>query len=204
MKRNLTSMLGIVTLQGGAIDLFRARFEVEEGSIRFTDPWSLDPELDIRATTTKRGERITLRITGRAGAPNLLLSSEEGKSQVEILKLLLGAGAPGETGDTADLAALARRYAAQELGTVIAEMLGARTDLEIEPFPASAEGERFLFRVGKRLGERLELNYFKGERSEDGDAIEARLRLGGGLTLRARQNQDGSQSAGFRFRKEFH
>lgn len=196
----LPGVLGTVTFNRGTIDLLLHEFEITGGSVNFTQPYELNPGIDITATTEVKDELITLRITGSADAPNLLLSSETGKSHAEIMNMLLGRDALGDDRDLADLAA---DYARQAVAIAAAEAISTRTDLIVIPFPESLEGEDLLFGVGRKFGDRWTVMYYFGEKSEEGDAVEVDFEVSPKSDIRLRQNQDGSFSGGFRYRETF-
>ncbi|HPQ42289.1 MAG TPA: translocation/assembly module TamB domain-containing protein, partial [bacterium] len=196
----LPGVLGTVTFNRGTIDLLLHEFEITGGTVNFTRPYELNPGIDITATTEVKDERITLRITGTADAPNLLLSSETGKSHAEIMNMLLGRDALGDDRDLADLAA---DYARQAAAIAAAEAISTRTDLIVIPFPESLEGEDLLFGVGRKFGDRWTVMYYVGEKSDEGDAVEVEFEVSPKSDIRLRQNQDGTFSGGFRYRETF-
>jgi uncharacterized protein involved in outer membrane biogenesis len=193
-------VLGAVTLRRGVIDLLLHEFEITSGTVNFTTPFDIDPSLDIKAETITQGEVIRFHITGRASRPNLLLSSDTGKSHAEIMTLLLGQDLG--TGES-DLGAMAMDYAKQAAARAAAQAIGARTDLIVVPFPVQNENENLLVGIGRRFGDRWKFMYYFGEKSEEGDVIEMEYELNQKTDLRLRQNQDGSVSGGFRYRQTF-
>jgi translocation and assembly module TamB len=193
---NISSTRGTVNLLGSAFDLTRARIE-------FNSPTEIDPDLDIVGTTTKGDDEITARIAGRASRAQLLFSSSSGKSQADVLRELVGGSSSSSSGSTS-MADAAARMALQGATSSLFGTLGTRTSLQIVPLPSTAEGEDFLFSVGKDLGGGLGVTYFKGQSGETSDAFELRWRLSSRARGRVRQNQDGSLSGGFRIRSEFH
>ncbi|MCD4653470.1 translocation/assembly module TamB domain-containing protein, partial [bacterium] len=196
----MPGILGTITFNRGYIDLLLHEFEIISGTINFTQPYDLNPALDIRSTTPVADDVITLRITGKADKPNMLLSSETGKSHADIMKLLLGRGV--ESGSD-DLATMAENYAKQAMAIAAAEAISARTDLIVVPFPESLEGEDLLFGFGRKFGDRWTVMYYVSEKSNEDDAIEVELQVHPKADIRFRQNQDGSLSGGFRYRETF-
>ncbi len=199
----LPGILGSANIVHGDINLLRAEFQVSQGSIRFNDPWEIDPDVDIVATTVKQGEEITLRITGKSSQPNMQLFSVSGMSQPEIVKLLVGVPMQSPDEEKLALTDMAMNYATQSLATALAGMLSKQTDLIIIPFPSDVKDEDILFGVGKKIGDTVTIMYYKSSRSEKGDAIELQLDVTPNTNLKARQNQDGTLSGGFRYQHEF-
>ena len=189
---SISSTRGELYVLGSSFDLSRARLD-------FSDPHAIDPDLDIVATTTKNDEEITVRIDGKASKAQLLLTSSKGRSQADIVSVLLGGS--GGTGSS-ELGAAAARMAMRGAAAPILGALGARTDLEMIPLPTTPEGEEFLFSVGKDLGGGLSATYYKGVSGETTDVFELKWRFSSRTRGRLRQNQDGSLSGGFRIRRD--
>jgi hypothetical protein len=197
---SVPGVLGSVTLGKGVIDLLLHEFDITSGTLNFTQPFEIDPSIEISAETVVQGETVRFRITGRASRPNLLLSSDSGKSHAEIMTLLLGRNAV--TGDS-ELSSMALDYAKQAAAHAAAHAIGTRTDLIIIPFPAKLENENLLVGVGRQFGDNWKVMYYFGEKSEEGDVIELEYQVNPKTDLRMRQNQDGSISGGFRYRETF-
>ena len=192
-------VVGSVASTRGSVNLFGSSFELTRCKVEFSDPLAVDPELDVVATTTKNDEEITIRIDGKASKAQLLLSSSKGRSQTDIVSVLLGGAG---TGSPSELSAAAARMALRGASSPLLGTLGAHTDLEIVPLPTTPEGEEFLFSVGKDLGGGVSATYYKGVSGETTDAIEMKWRLSSRARGRLRQNQDGSLSGGFRIRHD--
>ena len=202
-NQTLPGVLGIVNLKSGFLSVLRTDFEVKRGAISFSDPWNLDPDLDIEADTVIAGEKIHLRVTGTASNAQLNLSSDGRLSQAEILKLLAGIGIADQGETKGSFADSAKQYAAEGLAVALADVISSRVDLIVIPFPVVIEGEKILFAVGKRLGDRLTIMYYKSSASDLGDAYEITMDLTQQINVKARQNQDGTISGGIRYRYQF-
>lgn len=192
-------VLGTVSSTRGTIYLLGSTFDVSRCHLEFSDPLAIDPELDVVATTTKNDEEITIRVDGRASNAQLFLSSTKGRSQADIVSVLLGGSG---TGGSSELTVAAARMAMRGAVTPVLGALGAHTDLEIVPLPTTPEGEEFLFSVGKDLGGGISATYYKGVSGETTDALEMKWRISSRARGRLRQNQDGSISGGFRIRRD--
>ena len=192
-------VVGSIASTRGSVNLFGSSFDLTRCKVEFSDPLAVDPDLDVVATTTKNDEEITIRIDGKASKAQLLLSSSKGRSQTDIVSVLLGGAG---TGSPSELSAAAARMALRGASSPLLGTLGAHTDLEIVPLPTTPEGEEFLFSVGKDLGGGVSATYYKGVSGETTDAIEMKWRLSSRARGRLRQNQDGSLSGGFRIRHD--
>lgn len=193
-------ILGSVSLESGLIDLLLHEFEITSGTLNFTQPFEINPSIDISAETRVQNDIIRFKITGFADRPNLLLSSESGKSHAEIMTLLLGQDLGSGDGD---LTTMALDYAKQAAARAAAQAISTRTDLIVVPFPNKLENENLLVGVGRHIGEKWNVMYYFGEKSEEGDVIEVEYHMNPKTNLSVRQNQDGSISGGFRYRETF-
>ena len=192
-------VVGSIASTRGTVNLFGSVFELTRCKLDFADPLAVDPDLDVVATTTKNDEEFTIRIDGKASKAQLLLSSSKGRSQADIVSVLLGGSG---TGSSSELSAAAAKMAIRGASSPLLGTLGAHADLEIVPLPTTPEGEEFLFSVGKDLGGGVSATYYKGVSGETTDAIEMKWRLSSRARGRLRQNQDGSLSGGFRIRHD--
>jgi autotransporter translocation and assembly factor TamB len=192
-------VLGSIASTRGTVNLLGSVFDLSRCRIAFSDPLAVDPDLDVVASTTKNDEEITIRIDGKASKAQLLLSSSKGRSQTEIVSVLLGGSG---TSSGSELSAAAARMAVRGASSPLLGALGAQVDLEIVPLPTTPEGEEFLFSVGKDLGGGVSATYYKGVSGETTDAVEMKWRLSSRARGRLRQNQDGSLSGGFRIRHD--
>jgi len=196
----LPGVLGSINCNYGYIDLLLHEFKISSGTITFSQPYDLNPVLDIISTTQIKDEVITLQISGKADKPNMLLSSETGKSHAEIMKMLLGS----ETlGSSDDFLTMAKDYAKQAAALAAAEAISARTGIIIVPFPETLEGEDLLLGFGRKFGKRWTVMYYIGEKTDKNAAIEVKFNVNPKSKILFRQNQDGSLTGGFRYRETF-
>jgi hypothetical protein len=108
------------------------QFNIQPGSIEFSNPAKFDPYLNLQAEARARGGggqnyQIRVRITGSLdGKPRIDLSSEPWLSQNDILAALLG-GTPNF--NTSDLRNLRdpQQYEAQLMATLTAQFLVAQS-----------------------------------------------------------------------------
>ncbi len=184
---------GIIKLPNGSFSILGAEFEIITGTVHFSDPYQIDPDLNIVAVTEKDGDEITLKITGKTSQANLALSSSSGLSQEQILRRL--AGMDGESsGDGWDDALMdaAKRAVAEKF----TQALGERTDLIIVPFPVTEDSEEMIFGIGKKVGDKVTVMYYKSADTNAGDTIVVTYEMTSDTTLRVKQNSDDSISGG--------
>ena len=84
------SVVGQATIrEGGVLFLGGRTYQVERGSIDFTDPRTIVPDLDISARTNIAGYDVTLEIAGTPDTLKAELSSSPALNQSDIASLLV-------------------------------------------------------------------------------------------------------------------
>jgi len=108
------------------------QFNIQPGSIEFSNPAKLDPYLNLQAEASTRGGggqryQVKVHITGSLdGKPRIDLSSEPWMSQNDILAVLLGATPNFNTADLRNLRD-PQQYEAQLMATLTAQFLVAQS-----------------------------------------------------------------------------
>ncbi len=81
---------GRLTLEEGSeLQLNERTYLVERGTVTFVDDRRIRPTLDILAHTQVGGEEITLQVQGEQGALESKFTSDQGRSEPDILALLV-------------------------------------------------------------------------------------------------------------------
>ena len=200
-KPSVPGVLGVVQVTDGTLDVYATKFEGLQGSIDFErDPYALNPKLDLKATTTKSSEDITLAIGGHALSPALELTSSSGRPQMDVIRTLVtGSGGSGSTSITDQLGSLAEQQAA----SVASQRLSSAIGLDLQLVPPPVGQAQLLFSLGKQLSEKLFVKYYKVATPEFSDIYEVRFDATGSLSLEARRTESQSNTLRIRFRKRF-
>lgn len=107
--------------EGGQVFLGGNRYQIERGTVDFTNPTRIEPELDLTARTRVRGHEITLNVSGTPETITADLTSDDPSlGQGDLVSLLLTGRTRDETGGAE--AEVARE---QLLGLLSGELLGA-------------------------------------------------------------------------------
>jgi translocation and assembly module TamB len=88
-------LLGNVHLLGGEMPFRGNTFEITRGDINFANPFRLDPELDVEATSTISQYQLTIDFSGKASHLALNYRSDPPLPDSDIVALL-ALGSPGE------------------------------------------------------------------------------------------------------------
>ena len=115
------ALAGRVTIrEGGEVFLGRNTYEIDSGTIDFTNPRRIEPNLTLTARTRVSGSDITLNLNGTVDDFRSQLSASPPASEPDIVSLLLTGRKLDEAGGAAGV--IARE---QALGLVSADALGA-------------------------------------------------------------------------------
>lgn len=83
------SLLGIVrVVEHGTVTFRDTEFEIERGTLELNDPFEFNPNIDFRATATRRDWTITLQILGTYHSPTVILTSDPPLGEEDIALLL--------------------------------------------------------------------------------------------------------------------
>lgn len=96
------TVLGRLETVRGRYDLFGHTFRITSGEILFTDPESVDPEVNVTAETRVPEARIFATISGRASDRQVILSSDPDYDQATLWRFLV----PSQPEDVTNLVAL--------------------------------------------------------------------------------------------------
>jgi translocation and assembly module TamB len=72
----------------GALSFRDNQFDIDRGILVFTDPFEINPSIDLVATAMRRDWVITLRVTGTLNEPRISLTSEPELAEADITLLL--------------------------------------------------------------------------------------------------------------------
>jgi autotransporter translocation and assembly factor TamB len=169
---------------GGSVDTIRdsieflgKRFDIpeKEGVVRFTGAASPNPILDAEAIhvldqriaealqePTSGDARIIVRVRGRADDPNLLLSSDPGMTESDIIQVLVTGRPPSDSGVGQDqgLQGQALSAATGLLSGLVQQKLAGAVPVDVLRLEAGDEGlGSSRISVGKYITERLFVSY---------------------------------------------
>jgi autotransporter translocation and assembly factor TamB len=82
-------LLGTITLKNGKIELLGKPMNLKKGTITYDLEKLSDPILKIRATKEHSGEKVSLKIEGRASSPQFTFTSSPPLPEEEVLSRIL-------------------------------------------------------------------------------------------------------------------
>ncbi len=172
--------------------VYRQReFKILAGRVDFLDPRRINPQFTVSAETLAQGVRVQITLQGRLDHFTVQLASDPPLSQQQIQALIAG-GAAGFV-------------AGEGLPGKVVEQAGriAKLDVfQIEPTPESG-GMGARVSAGKRLGERLEVNYSRTITTSPTQRVTAEYQLTDAISLIGSQDERGAFGFDVRFSLSF-
>lgn len=141
-------LLGNVHLLGGEMPFRGNTFEITRGDINFANPFRLDPELDVEATSTISQYQVTIDFSGKASHLALNYRSDPPLPDSDIVALL-ALGSPGEESGLRSSPGSSENYGATALlSEAISSGVGSRIEhlfgissFRVDPFVAETSTE---------------------------------------------------------------
>ncbi len=205
---NQPGLVGQVeVLEGGEVTLLGNRYEVERGSLNFSNPQGIDPFLDLQASTWAQEYQITVNLSGTLDRFVSSAVSTPPLSTPEIYSLL-GVGYRGGAYGTGAIGlGLASSILSSELTSVLskrAQLVLPIDQVRVDPFAADSTGNPTArLSVVKQLTPAWTVilqTTLSGEREQ---IVVSRWYLAPGLFLEAGQHEDGSYSLDLKLRRPY-
>jgi translocation and assembly module TamB len=141
-------LLGNVHLLSGEMPFRGNVFEITRGDINFSNPFRLDPDLDVEATSTISQYRVTIDFSGKASHLTLNYRSDPPLPDSDIVALL-ALGSPGEENALRSSPGSSENYGATALlSEAISSGVGGRIEhlfgissFRVDPFVAGTATE---------------------------------------------------------------
>ncbi len=191
-------------------------YQIERGRIVFSNPYELDPEIDLVAVTRVREFDVTLAVDGTFERLETRFSSEPPLPDLEVFRLLASGG--DEATDTTLMAsqrteveADASTSAATFLYGQAASVIGQRVNqlfgfdkFRIDPLTGSGDQlSKARVTVGKRLSKDVFVTFSADPSSTEDQRLMIEWQVSPGLSLILTQNGDDSYSADARWESSF-
>ena len=207
----------VVIDEGGTLVYNGVDYEIDRGRILFVDPYDLEAEIDLVATTRVRDFDVTLSAFGSLERLETRFASDPPLPDVELFRLLAG-GEVLETqsqlldpriarlseDESTSAAGFLYGQAAAAIGDRVSGLFGL-DKFRIDPLTGSDRDNLSKARitVGKRLSKDVFVTYSVDPSSNDNQRLQIEWRVAEGLTLVLTQNGDNSYSADARWDSTF-
>jgi autotransporter translocation and assembly factor TamB len=202
----------LTTIQGRVYALDHS-FQVTQGIIRFDNPGSLDPSLDITAqlptplhdSTSSLGGQVMIVavLTGTASKPVVTISSSPpGMSQADIATYLATNIMPEELANMNDRQVFTHLISDRLLSYVSHEVTSRiqnYLDIDVLQLETPATGTGLKLTVGKYIGKNLFVSYTASTTQIEPDAFKAEYFISPGRELVGERQETGTYSLRYQF-----
>jgi hypothetical protein len=175
------------TLRGNYM-VFGNKFQLIDGYLDFSSADDLNPRIDILVETRYRNDRITIQIGNTFAEPEVMVVSEEGYSQEDVLRILMGLPVSGE-GDISAGTVVTDKVEAElvnRLERLVSENLAGLVDFEIENLNLIGESDdETRMRIGGYLPLGLYWSYNSGLSLDSDKKVALEYRLYNRLYLKS-------------------
>jgi translocation and assembly module TamB len=208
-------LLGHIHLLGGAMSFRGNNFALTRGDINFANPFQLDPELNIEATSTISQYQVTINFSGRASKLALSYRSDPPLPDTDIIALL----ALGSTGEEGALrsgsGAGGQNYGATALlSEAISSGLGGRIEhlfgishFRVDPFLAGTTTESTAsarVTIEQQVTRDLTITYSSNAASDQEQLIQVEYHVKRDLSVVFLRDINGTYSLDVKFVRHFH
>jgi translocation and assembly module TamB len=208
-------LLGHIHLLGGEMSFRGNNFALTRGDINFANPFQLDPELNIEATSTISQYQVTINFSGRASKLSLSYRSDPPLPDTDIVALL----ALGTTGEESALrstgAAGGQNYGATALlSEAISSGLGGRIEhlfgishFRVDPFLAGTTTESNAsarVTIEQQVTRDLTITYSSNAASDQQQLIQVEYHVKRDLSIVFLRDINGTYGLDIKFVRHFH
>jgi len=199
---------------GGTLVFSDNEYEVQRGSLTFSNPNRVDPVIDLVAQTEVQGFGITLNIGGTLERPDIHFASDANLADLEIVSLIATGQRPGEGPLPADRAeeeiapnVAARQFLYGQAASAISQRVGSIFRFDRFRIDPVVEAGQPVSGIGVTVGKRLSKDVFVTYSSEPGTnrqyIVQVEWQLRKNVTLVLTQAGDGSYAVDTQWRRRF-
>jgi translocation and assembly module TamB len=211
-------MIGRVAITGGNVVFFGSKYAIDQGTISFSDPSSINPILNIALETTVQGIGVTLSVSGPMARMNLSYRSDPPLQFQQIVSLL----ASGTTPDTDPVLAAHSPVAPQQstqqsgasalLGQAVANPFSGRlqrlfgvTQMSISPqIVGTANTAQATLTLQQQVTRAITFTYIEDVTDSNPQVIRAEWAINPHYSAVAERDVNGEISVNFFYKKRFH
>jgi translocation and assembly module TamB len=206
-------ILGHIHLLGGQMSFRGNNFTLTRGDINFTNPFQLDPELNIEATSTISQYAVTINFSGRASKLSLSYRSDPPLPDTDIVALL-ALGTTGQESALRSSATSGTNYGATALlSEAISTGLGGRIEhlfgishFRVDPFLAGTATESNAsarVTIEQQVTRDLTITYSSNAASDQQQLIQVEYHVKRDLSIVFLRDVNGTYGLDIKFVKHF-
>jgi translocation and assembly module TamB len=208
-------ILGHIHLLGGQMSFRGNNFTLTRGDINFANPFQLDPELNIEATSTISQYAVTINFSGRASKLSLSYRSDPPLPDTDIIALLaLGTtgqesalrSASGSNGPSQGASALLSEAVSTGLGGRIERLFGI-SHFRVDPFLAGTATESSAsarVTIEQQVTRDLTVTYSSNAASDQQQLIQVEYHVRRDMSIVFLRDINGTYGLDIKFVKHFH
>jgi translocation and assembly module TamB len=212
-------MLGHIHVLSGDLNFRGNRYRVSRGDINFANPFQLNPQINVEATTTIQQYEVTLDFTGLASALSFSYRSDPplpGNDIITLLTLgqttadseLRGGGATGSQSNTSGATALLSEAVSSQLGDRLQRLFGI-THFRVDPgltTLGSAGGEQNAaarVTVEQQVTRELTITYVSNVGTTQAQVIQVEYNINRNISIVALRDYNGTFGIDVKIKKRF-
>lgn len=207
-------LLGNIHLLNGEMTFRGNKYELSRGDIIFSNPFRLDPILNVEATTTISQYEVTLDFTGAASNLSLSYRSDPPLPDSDIIALLALGSTGTESALRSSSANTTQGYGATALlSEAISSQLGGRIEklfgisrFRVDPFLAGTASEQNAaarVTIEEQVGKAVTITYSSNAASQQEQVIQVQYALRRDVSIIALRDINGTYSLSVEFTKHF-
>jgi translocation and assembly module TamB len=207
-------LLGNIHLLSGNMNFRGNKYDLSRGEINFSNPFRLDPILNIQATTTISQYEITLDFSGPASNLTLAYRADPPLPDSDIIALLALGSTGTESALRSSSAGTTQGYGATALlSEAISSELGGRIQrlfgisrFRVDPFLAGTASEQNAaarVTIEEQVGRDLTITYSTNAASDQQQVIQVQYALRRDISIIALRDINGTYSLSVEFLKHF-
>jgi len=191
--------------EGGEITLQNLRYDLERGTLTFSDPNRIDPSVELQLRTWVQNYQVTLRVSGTSDRLIPQVTSSPPLPQEEVYSLI----AMGHRSDAFGSGAMGVGVASTILSQQISSELDRRTKfvmphVRVDPFAEStSSGPSARVTVVQQLASNWTVTLQSNLSAERAEVIVSRWYLAPGIFLEASRQLDGSYGIDIKMRRPY-
>ena len=206
-------LLGHIHLLGGEMSFRGNTFTLTRGDVNFANPFQLDPELNIEATSTISQYLVTINFSGRASKLSLSYRSDPPLPDTDIIALL-ALGSTGQESALRSSAAGSNYGATALLSEAVSSGVGGRIEhlfgishFRIDPFLAGTATESNAsarVTIEQQITRDLTVTYSSNAASDQEQLIQVEYHVKRDLSIVFLRDINGTYGLDIKFVKHFH
>ncbi|NVB43229.1 translocation/assembly module TamB domain-containing protein [Pseudenhygromyxa sp. WMMC2535] len=145
------SVDGQLQAKRGWLNLLGGEFEIVEGTVTMPADGTLDPYVNLRATTNTSEATVTVNVDGRISAPSIRFSSEPPLDEYQIVTLLVTGSSDLNDASDASVESQVSSLLAAASNPALQRQLSQRLGIDRARIGFGDDIDQPIFTVGKRL-----------------------------------------------------